>query len=164
MLDFWTHLDCLCSQGTSTPSYTFFTSPADRLVWISDECSLFLHSGSESHHSFWDGIKAWRKSSFKKRKKKELLSTLKTDIVIGRQFTFSSTGCSLPCFLFRILKEAPSMAFLRSSDFHCLWPKLKSWEGKELLCSSSFDPASTGAKSWKGLVWFSSEENQRPTP
>lgn len=70
MLDFWTHLDCLCSQGTSTPSYTFFTSPADRLVWISDECSLFLHSGTESHHSFWDGIKAWRKSSFKKRKKK----------------------------------------------------------------------------------------------
>lgn len=132
MLDFWTYLDCLCSQGTCTPRYAFFTSPADRLVWISDECSLFLPSGSESRHSSWDGIKVWRKSCFQKKKKK-LLSTSKTGVVIGRQFTFSSTGCSPPRFLFRILKEAPSMAFLRSSDLHCPWPKLKSWEGKQLL-------------------------------
>lgn len=53
-------------------------------------------------------------------KKKKLLSTSKTGVVIGRQFTFSSTGYSPPRFLFRILKEAPSMAFLRSSDLHCL--------------------------------------------
>lgn len=154
MLDFWTHLDCLCSQGTSTPSYTFFTSPADCLVWISDECSLFLHSGSESHHSSWDGIKAWRKSCFQHRKP-VLWSGGSLRFLLQAVLYHASFSGSSKKHLARHCLDIPTCIVLYQN-----WNPEK---GKSCFCSSSFDPASTGAKSWKGLVWFSSEENQRPT-